>query len=188
LISSRNDPLDANLQVDRHGELPPPGPLERLQTWYEDVQGARRHEQYGPSAWALVAGGVAGGLGLSLTAVQGLVVSLVPSALTVAALLAGFQTTALSLMLVLMKTPALVALRDTVHYGRLVQYFWAASRTLCAFIAVALLVLALTSIHVQIPGHTRIVPAVLAFTFVRSALSSLRVNRLMTKLLLQNGR
>lgn len=157
-----------------------------MKGWRQET-GDRLWEASSPFLLGLCAG-LAGLLArLPADSVDRLVRDVVPVAISVAAVLAGFQTTAQSLMLVLIDTPAMKALRATGHYEKLVGFFWASMRTLARFIAFALVVMVCDACRYRLPWHERTVPALLAFSFVRAALTTIRMGRLTIKLLLKKS-
>ena len=175
------------MRLVQEPELPPSGRLEAFRRRLHVLEFERLQEEWSPLIWAVVAG-LAGALaGLSATSVNEIVGVVVPVAISVAAVMAGFQTTGQSLMLVLIDSPVIRSLRASGHYERLVSYFWASIRTLAVFIGLALAVLVLKSCRLRVPFHERAVPALLAFSFAWAAAASLRMNRLMIKLLLYKG-
>jgi hypothetical protein len=165
-------------------ELPPPGFVERFLGHVERLQVARRWEQWHPLGLAIIVGMVTALVGLSRKSVDATVTLVLPTAVTVAAMLAGFLTTAQTLLLVLISTPAVQSLRRSGHFDRLVRFFWEVGRAFICFIGAALVSMAVTVCGGTFPAHDRLLPAVLAGTFVWAALTSVRMSRLITKLLL----
>ena len=119
--------------------------------------------------------------------VDAIVAGSLRDAISVAAIIAAFQMTGMSLMLVLIDSPIVQSLRATGHYERLIAFFRSSARTLALFIGIALTVRVLGDCHVRLPAHEKTVPALLAFTFVLAVTSSMRMVRLLVKLLLHKG-
>jgi hypothetical protein len=164
--------------------LPPPRLGERVRAFVQRTQLARRWEAWRPRAIGLLAATGAAWAGLQHTSVTAIVTSVLPVALTVTAILAGFVTTAQSMLLVLMDLPVIARLRASGHYDALVGYFLEVVRSMACFVAVAISILVVRACGLQLPAHDRLVPALLAGCFTWVCLSGLRMNRLMLKLLL----
>jgi hypothetical protein len=131
-----------------------------------------------------LAAAVAAWASLPHTSVAAITTSVLPVALTVIAVLGGFVTTAQSLLLVLTDKPVVARLRESGHYQSLIGYFSEVGRSMVCFFAVAISVQILHACNLRLPLHDRSVPALLAGCFIWVCLSSVRMNRLMFKLLL----
>lgn len=167
---------------------PPPGKFLRLVRWIQRAELARLREKCAPLAWGIATAAFGFSAGLSHYKVNAIVAGVLPVAITVAAVLAGFQSTAHSLMFVLIETPVVRSLRVSGHYDRLVAYFKESSRSLSWFIALAVVAMILQACRITLPWHDRVVPAALSFLFVWAFAANCRVNRLMVKLLLRAGK
>jgi hypothetical protein len=158
--------------------------MERIRAFWQGRELDRRWEVWRPRALGLLAAAVAAWAGLQHTSVTAIVTGVLPVALTVTAILAGFVTTAQSMLLVLMDRPVIARLRVSGHYDSLVGYFREVGHSMTCFIAVAISVLVLHACSLQLPVHDRLVPASLAGCFIWVCVSGLRMNSLMFKLLL----
>lgn len=110
----------------------------------------------------------------------------VGSAIDTAAILAGFQGTALGLLLTLLDTEPVNALRRTGHFEKLVKYHWQAILALFLTVGLAIGVQAVQSIwkYDEIGEGNRWIAGVILFAFSGAALSAYRVTSLMVKILL----
>jgi hypothetical protein len=163
--------------------LPEPGWGERSRRWARAMHVAAHYERWYPLGWALVAGALSCCWPLDRNQVDRLISIVLPVAISVAAILAGFQTTAQSVMLALMDSPSARFLRRTGHYDTLVGFHWVAIASLLVFIAVALAILAAKAIGDGVNQHGRLIPGVLVCLFILATAASFRVMRLMFKLL-----
>jgi hypothetical protein len=119
--------------------------------------------------------------------VDDIAAQVLPSAISVAGILAAFQMTGMTLLLVLVDTPTVKVLRQSGYFDLLMGYFWTAARTLWLFVGLAIAMLAVTACKGSLSAHERLVPALLAASFTLAVAASLRMNRLMVKLLLNKG-
>jgi hypothetical protein len=179
VLSSARVPSEAD-----YPPLPRPRIVERIRVFWQGRELGRRWEAWRPRALGLLAAAVAARAGLQHTSVTAIVTGVLPIALTVTAILAGFVTTAQSMLLVLMDRPVVARLRASGHFEPLVGYFREVVRSMACFIAVAISVLVLDACGVRLLQHDRLVPAALAGCFIWVCFSGLRMNRLMLKLLL----
>ena len=155
-----------------------------MRSFVERTQIARRWEAWRPRALGLLAAAGAASAGLQHASVDAIATGVLPVALTVTAILAGFVTTALSMLLVLLDKPVVTRLRASGHYESLVGYFREVIHAMGCFVGVATGVLVLHACKKLLPWHDYLVPASLAGCFVWVCASGLRMNRLMLKLLL----
>jgi hypothetical protein len=135
----------------------------------------------------VAAGAAAALLHLPCGQLHALVVQVVPVTITVAAILAGFQATAESLLLAQVESRLVRSLSESGHYQKLVDYFRESARSLSWFIALAIAVLVMDACRVRVPYHERLVPAALAFFFVWAFAANSRVSRLMIAILRKAG-
>lgn len=163
--------------------LPATGRVEAVRAWCKQHRVAAHCERWFPYGLAALAGALTCCWNLDPTQMDRLVGTVVPVAISVAAILAGFQTTAQSVMLALLDSSSAKFLRRTGHYDTLIGFHWAAITSLLAFIGVALGILAAKAIADAINQHGRLVPSVLSLLFVLAVAASFRVMHLMFKLL-----
>jgi hypothetical protein len=164
--------------------LPPPGVVERVRTFCQDRQLARRWEAWRPLSLGFLAAIVVACAGLQHTSVTAIVVDVLPVALTMTVILAGFVAVAHSLLLVSVERRVIARLRASGHYDALVGYFCEAGRSAVCFAAVAISILVLHACGLRLPVHDRLVPAALAGCSAWACLSALRIHRIMFKLAL----
>jgi hypothetical protein len=122
-------------------------------------------------------------LGVSEATYARLAANVFPVALNAAAVFAGFQAASQSVMLAVLDSPTMKALRKSGHYQLLVDYQWGLIRTLFWFIFAGLAVLTLGSAGMSGPSFRRTGAAALASLFTWLFLACLRAARLMVKLL-----
>lgn len=166
--------------------LPPPNLLERIsrfRRWYRGSVLRGAIERWHPFALGVVAGVLGWKAGLTDANVRGLLDKVLSDAVSVAAVLAGFQATAQSVMMSLIESPAWAFLKKVKHDRVLVSYHWTAIWTLLAFVGVSLGFLALDAVGYDVTKWTRLVPATLALLIVWGAAANIRIIRLMADLL-----
>jgi hypothetical protein len=172
------EPIEADYPT-----LPPPGVIERVRTFCQVRQLARRWEAWRPLTLGFLAAVVVACAGLRHTSVTAIVVDVLPVALTMTVILAGFAV-AQSLLLLSVERPVIARLRASGHYDALVGYFCEATRSAVCFVTVAISILFLHACGMRVPAHDRLVPSALAGCFVWACLSARRITRLMLKLAL----
>ena len=109
-------------------------------------------------------------------------------AVTAAAVLAGFQGTALSMLLALVNTPPIKKLRKLALYRPLVRFHAQAIALLFACVVYAVILLGYMGVHSSFDKWSRYVAAIAAFVSVASSLAAFRVTYLMVvKILGKHG-
>lgn len=162
--------------------LPPLPLLGRLKKIIGRSRVRLLHEKDRPFRRGLLAALVAW-VAFPATFVDKLTVDVLPTAVTVAAILAGLMSTAQSILLALIDKPVIAYLKAEKHYDTLIDYQRASFRTQLWFIAASLLVMVLRADGFHPPLYTRLVPAALAFLWVWAWSSTSRQMELMFKLL-----
>lgn len=105
------------------------------------------------------------------------------SAVDAAAILAGFQGTALGLLLALLNTPPVKALRRMNLFGRLVVYHWHAVLAMLLTVGVSMALLAMQGIVAEFGEWSRWIAGGTAFVVVAATLAAYRVTSLMVLIL-----
>lgn len=107
-----------------------------------------------------------------------------------AAVLAGFQVTALTLLLSIADKPVVERLKPSGHYERLIEYHWQAILAVLVWLVVSLMLLAVQGGTADASGNavdlgrlTRWSAVVLAGVSVAAGVASYRVTRLLVRLL-----
>lgn len=154
-----------------------------LRQRYRDTRIPLWQEQFGPALCGVVAGALALKTGLSGTAFDSLVEHALPEAMTVAAIFAGFQATAQSVLLSMLDSPAWKVLTSRNADDRLIDYHWSAIWTLLAFVACCLVVICARAMEHDVTAWASYYPALLVTTAVWGAFSNWRIIRLMIRLL-----
>lgn len=109
---------------------------------------------------------------------------IVGSTIDTAAILAGFQGTALGILLGILGTAPVAVLRRSNHFATLVRFHWWAILAMLCTVVVAIAVQGLQSVWTTDFGVLgSLVPAVLLGVVVTAACASLRVTRLMVDIL-----
>lgn len=156
---------------------------ERFDAWLETHKAPLRFEEWRPTVLALLASIVAASWHPSGDVLERVVKSVIPVAVTAAALLAGLQTTAQAMMLVVMDKPIAARLAASGHLDVLMRYFRDSVAALVTFGWLGLAAMILEAIEATVPWERRLVPAILAFATVRAGASVTRLNRIMLNLL-----
>ena len=104
--------------------LSPPGLFERMHRACRVHGVALWAEKLYPTALGTVAGLMAGTSTFTEAQVDALVTDVLPVAISVTAILAGFQATAKAMMLAIIRSEAVEFLKRTGHYGSVVGYLW----------------------------------------------------------------
>jgi len=105
------------------------------------------------------------------------------SAVDAAAVLAGFQGTALGLLLTLLNSPAVKKLREMGFFRRLVHFHLHAIVAMLAAVGVSMALLAVQGVTKDFGDWTRAIAGLVAFIAVAASLAALRVTTLMVKIL-----
>ena len=144
---------------------------------------ARRWEAWHPVVFGLGFLWWAWGMPVSATQQAALYNHVLPIALTLASILAGFQATGHSVLLAIVGSSAWEHLQRLGLADQVVRFHWEAIRALMLFIALALVVLVAHALgHAHGAGWDQ-APAVLGGVLVWAGAGSYRVVRLMVKLL-----
>ena len=165
-------------------DLPEPTLVERSRRWWRVHRVSLRWADWHPRVGAVIAI-AAFGFQTRLKAHQldAVLTDVLPVAITVAAVLAGFQATAHSVLIAVIDTPAWKFLQAARHDVRVIEYHAETMNALFAFIGVAVVVM-IVEATVGFTGTTADVGlAVLAGLFIWSALCCVRLSRCMVKLL-----
>lgn len=128
---------------------------------------------------------VAACAGMRDRSVDAIIANVLPIALAIVAILAGFITTAQSLLLVLLDAPVMARLRASGHYEVLIGYFRGVGRSLAWFLVLAMAILIAHACEARLVFYNRLVPALLAGLFVWTCASGLRMNHLMFTILIK---
>jgi hypothetical protein len=136
--------------------------------------------------------GVAAGTGVYIwnqppDAVYGALNKSLSSALDAAAVLAGFQSTALSLLLTLVNSQPIKKLRRLSLFRPLVWYHAHAIGALLICIVVFVLLLAVMGVHTTLGDWSRLVGAFVSMLVVAAMLAACRVTWLMVRVLVKHG-
>lgn len=122
--------------------------------------------------------------GLSLAEGTTVVDKVLPITVSAAAILAGFQATAQSVMLALLDSAAAKFLKRAEKFDLLVKYHWSAILALLLFVAVSIGVLISRSLAAPDSTVSWWTLGILVFLLGWASLASVRITRLMVKLLL----
>lgn len=139
-----------------------------IESWYPEVFGA----------FVLLAVWL---MGVDEKTYDKLMKQLLPVAISVAAIFAGFQGTVYSIMLSLYDRRVIKKLRDWGVYEKLVDYITWANRYLISFISISFLVLYVNIISSS--DWRNLILAVLSSVAITSFIASCRVMSLITKIL-----
>jgi hypothetical protein len=177
--SIQDEPASAN-----RSPLTPLTKSEEARVWVSRAVRYVIHPDPRPWLWGLGAGVIAWyRFPNAPAAFDKLAVEVLPTAVTVAAMLAGLISMSQSILLALLDRPVIAYLKREGYYPTLIGYHRAAYRTQLLFIAASLIVMALRSGGFRLASYERIVPAVLAFLAACAWSSTTRQMSLMFKLL-----
>lgn len=112
-----------------------------------------------------------------------LIEHVLPIAVTVAAVLAGFQATAQSVLISLLDSNAWRYLQRNNHDARIVDFHWAAIWSLLIFVLVSLGIIVVQAVGFDLASRTRLIPVVLVIMFTLAVLCAHRVAYVMVKIL-----
>ncbi len=121
------------------------------------------------------------------TAIYNTLKACVGSAIDAAAILAGFQGSALSLLLALMGTESIQALRRQKLFGRLVSYNGQAIFSLILVVGVAMVVQGIQGVKTGFDAEGRWIAAAMSFVVVAAVFAGVRVTRLMMRILVADA-
>jgi hypothetical protein len=171
--------------MDNIAPLPPPNFVERARKWFADNQVDRRIETWYPFVGACIAVLFPAIWQPTPDEFDGLVKDVLPVAVSVASVLAGFQAAGQAILLALIGSQSAVirTLRETGHYKTLTDYLWGALLGLVVFIGLAVLVLSMRAFKSPCLNWSTTWTIVLTWVFVCALLASLRIMSLMMKLL-----
>ena len=161
-------------------DLPSPGWYERN---FRATKPARIAERFYPAVGGVACFVLYSSIGTHTPAYDDIVQNVLPSAVSVAAVLAGFQATAQSIMLAVVGSDTIQRLKQSQHYLVLISYLWETVISLLLFVSLGLFVQ-----WRQAAGAPTLIPerwwlAILAGVLVWSGFSSLRIMFLMVKIL-----
>lgn len=162
--------------------VPPDNWYARAQDWCDRYKIAGRIERYGPIALAVGSGIVAAMLFHSSKAMNRAVVAVLPTALSVVAIFAGFQAVSLSIMIAASTTELAKRLSQWGELARVADYLRTAILTVGLFSVVGIGFLTSHALGLRLRGPSGIEPGLLALTFVWAILATLRLSLLMVKL------
>lgn len=165
--------------------LPPPSGFAKLKKWFREHRVALFLEGTHPLLLGTAAAIAVWWSVLTEDQVSKLLEDVLPTAVTVATVLAGFQATAQSVLIALIDSPAWRYLQRLKHDHRLVNYHWETIVSLLVFVGISLGILIAKAVGVPVEKSVNVVPAVLAASLVHAALCSVRIARLMVVLLRQ---
>ncbi len=164
-------------------KLPSLSRFGRLRRWCRRHRLGLRLEAWYPRLLAIVAGVVIWRTDLSEAHVGTLIADILPIAVTLATVLAGFQATAQSVLVALIDSAAWKYLQRIEHDQRLVDYHWESILSLLLFITLSLAVLIAKAVSVQVASFTSLLPAAFGGLLIHSGLCCFRIMRLMVYLL-----
>lgn len=119
-------------------------PIPRLRRWIRTkLRPRQRIEKWYPCVAGFVGGTVGWDWARDTVISEALTDDVLPMATTVTAILAGFQASAQSVLLALIGNDVWAYLKRNGHSNRLLGYHWETIWTLFAFVALALIVLAI---------------------------------------------
>jgi hypothetical protein len=169
------------MPMTRH-ELPPPTYYERFKRRVRR-HGVYRHvEGWLPLLLAVAAGAAMRWVEVSEVQAAKLNADVLPLAVSVAAILAGFQGAMHAIFLAVIRTRTVRYLREKNAYGSLMQFIWTGVVSLVAFVAVAMTVISLNAVDL-LPQFPRVIYGVLVGLFTFALLSSSRIMLLLLRLL-----
>jgi hypothetical protein len=158
------------------GQTASPKPLlkVRVRGWFE---------QWYPWFFGFVVGVVVFYLNPAERTVYGALKGSLGSAVDAAAILAGFQGTALGLLLALLNTAPVKALRRMNLFSRLVNYHWQAILAMLVAMAASMALLAVQGVVTEFGEWSRWIAGGAAFVAVAASLAAFRVTSLMVMIL-----
>lgn len=162
--------------------LPPDNWYERFQDWCDRHKVAERTERYYPKVIAAVGGLVAASLSYSSKGLDGAVTNVLPTALSVVSIFAGFQAISLSIMIGASTTEVAKRLSRWGELSRVADYLWESILAVVLFTLMGIGFLMFHSLSIRLPLHSRVEPGLLASTFVWAILATIRLSHLMVKL------
>jgi hypothetical protein len=135
--------------------------------------------------WVLgIAGGLAAGVGLFLSErdAEDAIKSVLPTALSVVSIFAGFQSIALSIMIATLSSEIAQRLRKWGELTRVADYLKEAVLSVALFAFAGIVTLVAIYIGFCMPWLTRSEFALLVFLFLWTSLAALRLSMVMVKL------
>lgn len=166
-------------------DLPALSRVAKAKKWWRERRVSQKIESLAPVVFAVAAFVGVWRAGLTEEQVGKLVSDVLPTAVTVATVLAGFQATAQSVLIALIDSPAWKYLQRLKHDHRLVNYHWETIASLLIFIGLSLGVLIAKALGLAVENSTLWVPGLLGATLVHSGACSIRIAHLMVVLLKQ---
>jgi hypothetical protein len=162
--------------------LPPLTRQQRLKAWARENSVKRRWEEWHPYAIAGVLFIVCLFITLDANTFQSVMKDLTPVAVSVAAIMAGFQGAMHAILLSASGSRKMKRLRTTDTFKLLMRYIRSGIVSLVIFVAVAMLIMTVYAVG-KWPGLYRIPFALLLGTFAFSLASSLRIMLLLLSLI-----
>jgi hypothetical protein len=163
-------------------ELPPPMHIERLRATL-DRWGVRRHwECWHPLIVGVTLGSVMLFVRITDQQAEKINSAVLPLAVSVAAILAGFQGAMHAIFLAVIRTKTVRYLREKNAYQSLMRYIRSGVVSLVAFVAVAMFVITAASLDLM-PSWYRFTYGLLVAIFTFSLLAGTRIMMLLLRLL-----
>lgn len=156
-----------------------------MRKWWREHRISQRIEAFAPVVFGLAVFVGIWRAGLTEEQVGKLISDVLPTAVTVATVLAGFQATAQSVLIALIDSAAWKYLQRLKHDHRLVNYHWETIVSLLVFVGISLGVLVAKALGLPVGQSTVWVPGLLGATLVHSGTCSIRIAHLMVVLLKQ---
>ncbi len=179
--------------VPSQKDLPPVTRLEKAGNVLERFHARERWEAWGPLLVGVVCGLIVATWRISVSNYSSIMRDVMPTAISVAAILAGFQGTTHSILLSMREGRVLRHLKQRGLVPRLVSFIKTGVVSLLGFVAVSLIALVnvATSPNIQPASATstmvsfgaRMLVAALAGIFIYSMLASIRIVQLVVKML-----
>ena len=161
---------------------PPPTTREKIAEFLEAHDVGLRYEQWYPASLGVVGFLIAFFIHIGLDEFDKLMKDVMTDAVTVAAILAGYQATIQVILLSMTKSRVIRKLKTHKLYGDLLAYIRVGTSSLILFIAIAMIVVyyyAAGGFHT----HFRFVASLLAGLFVYSMAASARIMFIIMKLI-----
>lgn len=163
--------------------LPPPSNRYKLNKLMDRIRLSRLWEMWYPLLGGVAVAATVYAASVNKESFDKLLKDVVPAALSIAAIFAGFQGAIHAILLTLLRTRIVRAMRKTDSYKLLISYVGAGFATLMLFVSCSLSVLAITAFDLYPEKLVRSGAAVLIGLFAWSLLASVRITVLEVKLL-----
>lgn len=164
-------------------QLPPPSNKERIKKLIARLHLGLWWEKLYPLLAGIACGWLIYRTAIDKRVFGALLKDVIPAALSIAAIFAGFQGAVHAILLTMLRSRIVRAMRRTDAYDRLISFVRAGFTTLITFVIAALTVLVLNSFDALSDRAVKWSAAILIALFVWSLLASVRITLLEVKML-----